>query len=463
MDELPRPPYSSPLIADNMSLTYPLSKLTSYKALKEYMDKSGLSKELQKIGHNWFWHSEVFEWLFLERLMAQSIGNSFDNKTFDKVFSRAKAEIARSSSRHRYVTILNGIPKFNNAMKLCKNVVLFSVDYSGGSTKLAGLLGVWRFRDSNREPPLWVDEGSCFVVQDFIIPRSNEGRELLELRKRYRKQIDAVIKALKISLDTLVYPKAVYSSHLSSFPFMPISFRDLEELGGIRVEVQDSISKGEKQRIKKIFTLLYQDRLKNQSPRFVSTAINRFANSFRIGQLEQSIVDLIVALEAMIRVSDEELKRRLAIRVSFLLGTNDTERQALYRQISAGYDLRSTIVHGGEKPERQICKALRSFFPELKGKQQQEVLPYLGKALVVLQKVVRLVIRAYIHMVINQTRDEWPDSNDFDYLPFDLKKHHVIQKQLGIKPYTAKQIHKITYWQSASHWQVSGSMLTLEK
>jgi hypothetical protein len=365
MCELPRPPYSSPVIADNMSITYQLSKLTSYKVLKEYMDKSGLSKELQKIGHNWFWHSEVFEWLFLERLMAENTGNSFDDKTFNKVFSHARAEISRTSSRHRYVTILDGIPIFNNAMKLCQDVALFSVDYSGGSTKLAGLLGIWRFRDNNREPPIEVDEGNCFVVQDFIVPRTNEGRELLELRKRYRKKIDAVIKALKISLDTPVYPKAVYSSHLSSFPLIPISFQDLDESRGLWVEVKGSLTRAERQRIKKIFTLIYQDSIEKQFPRFVSTTINRFADSYRIEQVEQSIVDLIVALEAMIGVSDEELKRRLAIRVSFLLGTNDAERQVLYRQVLGGYDLRSAIVHGGKETRETNMQGTKKIFPRI--------------------------------------------------------------------------------------------------
>jgi len=363
LGELPRPPYSSPLVAGDTNLTYPLSKLDSYKALNEYMDASGLSIKLRAIGHRWFWHNEVFEWLFLERLMANSMGTSFEKKAFDKILSHARAEISRSFFRYRYVTILNGLPKFSTTLKLCNNVSLLTVDYSRGSTELARLLGVWRCRDHNREPSLWVDEDSCFVVQDFIIQKSNDGEELLNVRDLYRKQLGAVIKALCISLDTPVCPKAVYSAYLSSFPFLPVSFRELEELDGPRAEVEDIIKRAERQTIKKNFTLLHKDRSKKQLPNFINTAISRLAGSFKVGQVERNIVDLIVALEAMLDVSNEELKRRLATRVSLLLGTDDAERQILYRQVSAGYDIRSAIVHGKKEkePEDEICNALKRF------------------------------------------------------------------------------------------------------
>jgi hypothetical protein len=118
---------------------------------------------------------------------------------------------------------------------------------------------------------------------------------------------------------------------------------------------------------------------------------------------------------------------------------------------------------GEKRPERQICKALKKFFPEFEGKQQNEVLSRLGKALIVLQKIVRLVIRAYIHIVLNQTRDEWPNENEFDDLPLNPKKCRIIQKQLGIKPYITNEMYKIRYWQSADRWQVSGKILKLER
>lgn len=90
---------------------------------------------------------------------------------------------------------------------------------------------------------------------------------------------------------------------------------------------------------------------------------------------------------------------------------------------------------GGETApayEDDVAKALKEFFPELKTKPNSEVLKRIGGAVTALQNVVRPILRAYIYMRHNHTRDEWPDTDDFECLPFDSQKRLLIQTQLGI-------------------------------
>ena len=63
MNEIPRPPYDSPIIAGNPIYTVPLSEMNSYTQLQQYMRSSGLIENLHEIGHTWMWHEEVTECL----------------------------------------------------------------------------------------------------------------------------------------------------------------------------------------------------------------------------------------------------------------------------------------------------------------------------------------------------------------------------------------------------------------
>jgi len=447
LGEFPRPFYDTPLIAGDITLTHPLSQLPSYEQLQQFMRSSGLSEKLRDIGHTWFWHYEVFEWLFLERVISESKETvSLDETAFNKVFYRACAEISRSWFRTRRITVLNGLPKLSRTIALSAGTSLSPVDFSNSHLELLKWLG-WRFQDSNRKVSSDIGPDDCFLIQERVISKANEGRELLDSREQLSSQAEAVIKSLKLSLNTPIYPKAIYSSYLSSFPLLPRSHIELAEFSDISAQVKTHITKAEIQSIQSYFHFLEHSRPQTTTESaFFDTALNRFADSFRVRHLEQSIVDLVVALEAMLGVSEEELKRRLATHAAFLVGTNDSERNIIYRRVSSGYELRNSIVHGGGKQTKKMTKALKRFFPELEGKSSKQGTPNIRKAVEELQRIVRLALRAYIYMRINKTRTEWPKADDFEYLPFHPSKRRLIQKQLGIKRSPAKQ-PDITYRQ----------------
>jgi len=114
------------------------------------------------------------------------------------------------------------------------------------------------------------------------------------------------------------------------------------------------------------------------------------------------------------------------------LGNNDSDAQIFYMHTKAGYKLRNAIVHGGENQEKDLCNALKEFYPELREEPIDKVIPYTTKATEELQRIVRLALRAYLYMRRKQTREKWPTADELESVAFNSTKRRSIQKQLGI-------------------------------
>lgn len=425
MGELPRPRYDSPLIAGNVSFTHPLSQLDSHKRLQDYMRSSELSEKLRSIGHTWLWHYEVFEWLFLERVLVESVGTSLDVNAFNRVLSRAQAEILRPSFSIRRITTLNGLPNLVRPISLSKNAALFPCN-----NDLPRFLNI-RFQDRHREPPLYVDSDNCLLIQDSVVQKGKDGNNLLRSQEQLRHQAATIMKVLKLSLNTPVYPKAVYFGYLSGFPMIPILHNEFDEFSGFIFSTHRNISRSEIMSIKTNFGLI-ENTLDQAEDATFYFALERLSDSFRGMTENQSIVDLIVALESLLGVRDEEMRRRLASNTAFLLGCTKSATQEYYEHTKAGYRLRSAIVHGGKDQEKELCNALKAFYPELTNEPPDKVLPYIRKATEELQRIVRLVLRAYLYMRNKHLRGEWPSTDELESLALDPAKRHLVQKQLGI-------------------------------
>lgn len=425
--ELPRPPFDSPIIAGNIQFTHPLSQLNSYKQLQDYIVKSSISKHLRGIGHTWYWHYEVFEWLFLEYTLLETYNSDFDNAVFDKIFKRAIAELSRSYFRIKRITVLNGLPTLNTTLKIRDGLLLAPV--GDHSYDLARILNR-HFHNRNREPSLWVDSENHLLIQERVVQKGNDGKQLLALREQLSTETDTVIKALKLCINTPICPKAVYSTYISGFPLLPISHTEFEEYSGVTFTIQRPLTRAERVNVRRTFEFIES----MQEPEYCSTALNRFSNSYRVRNIEQNIVDLIVALEAMMGVKSEELKRRLATNVAFLLGKNDSQRSEIYKKVSIGYNIRNSVVHGGKDQEANIRSELEKYFPKLKGKHNNETNTFLRLFSEELRKVVRDVLNAYIYGRLKKSLTKWFSKEvDYESLLFDSKERSKIQRSLGIK------------------------------
>jgi hypothetical protein len=79
----------------------------------------------------------------------------------------------------------------------------------------------------------------------------------------------------------------------------------------------------------------------------LNIALRRFNAAYH-GNIEDRLIDHMIALESLYLGKDQELKYRLAIRAAYLLGTDKT-RKIIFNEIKSAYDLRSTIVHGNKQ------------------------------------------------------------------------------------------------------------------
>jgi Apea-like HEPN len=101
----------------------------------------------------------------------------------------------------------------------------------------------------------------------------------------------------------------------------------------------------------------FWDRLQSQHVRkrkFLDIAMRRYSYAHERHRLEDKIVDLLIAAEALF-LSDQkedpykgEIRYRLSLRAAAFLAPEGESRRRIFRQMRAAYDLRSAVVHGTE-------------------------------------------------------------------------------------------------------------------
>lgn len=91
---------------------------------------------------------------------------------------------------------------------------------------------------------------------------------------------------------------------------------------------------------------------RNRSERSLELAIRRFSGSYARGPLEDRLIDVWVALEALFAPDAwTELRFRASSRIARFIGSNQDERLVVQRFLRLSYDVRSHLVHGGD-PDR---------------------------------------------------------------------------------------------------------------
>jgi hypothetical protein len=96
-------------------------------------------------------------------------------------------------------------------------------------------------------------------------------------------------------------------------------------------------------------------------------ALHKFRLSYHAHAWHEQIVDLVTAFEAALSGrSHSDVILRLKIRASALLVTERDPADAIFKDVGVLYDIRSTLVHGGEAKSARTIKQLRglSTMPE---------------------------------------------------------------------------------------------------
>jgi hypothetical protein len=115
-----------------------------------------------------------------------------------------------------------------------------------------------------------------------------------------------------------------------------------------------SISKSDVKNLKnfgKKYVRLYTQN-KKLEPVFI-IAVNRFLKAVEEFDLEDKIIDLVISLECLFG-DDQEIRFKIALRVSNFLGGNSSERLIIFNFIKEIYQIRNKLVHGGTDYSRGI-------------------------------------------------------------------------------------------------------------
>ena len=115
-------------------------------------------------------------------------------------------------------------------------------------------------------------------------------------------------------------------------------------------------------------------------------AMDRFNLSYERKRFKDSLIDQIVAFEALLIESDDNfIRKTLSRRTANLIGKSDTERQSVYDDMYEAYYIRSKIVHGDRNDEiaailESKCKQLVWYVYDI-------------------QELLRRAIRKFAHLV----------------------------------------------------------------
>jgi hypothetical protein len=83
----------------------------------------------------------------------------------------------------------------------------------------------------------------------------------------------------------------------------------------------------------------------------LNTSISRFHSSYH-GNIENRIIDQMIAFESLYMNYEQELSFRLSLRTAFLLRNRRNFSKTIFKNMKLAYNYRSKIVHGDNPPSR---------------------------------------------------------------------------------------------------------------
>lgn len=114
----------------------------------------------------------------------------------------------------------------------------------------------------------------------------------------------------------------------------------------------------------------------------IEIALSRFHSSYH-GNIEDRLIDQIIAFESLLLGDEHELTYKLALRTAFLLRSRRDFRTTVFSNMKKAYGYRSKIVHGNNPPTRKTLSVIVPIIQDYLRQSIQKVLILLsqGKSL----------------------------------------------------------------------------------
>ena len=90
---------------------------------------------------------------------------------------------------------------------------------------------------------------------------------------------------------------------------------------------------------------------------YLEVALRRFNRSYEYllyPNLDDCLIDLVIALESLISGGGDSIMQSMALRISLLLGDKLKDRKRLVKKVKRFYKHRSDILHGGETTAKEF-------------------------------------------------------------------------------------------------------------
>ncbi|HKZ45601.1 MAG TPA: hypothetical protein VJ343_02755, partial [archaeon] len=121
---------------------------------------------------------------------------------------------------------------------------------------------------------------------------------------------------------------------------------------------------------------------------YIRVAVRRFNYAYERGNLEDKLIDFMVAFEALFFKQGEfgEFRHKLSVRVSRFLEQDYNKRRLIAKDMGDFYEARSQIVHGEKVElkhdlvktvEDQLRRSIKLFFESLQKSDHDEIISHL--------------------------------------------------------------------------------------
>ncbi len=161
---------------------------------------------------------------------------------------------------------------------------------------------------------------------------------------RFEEAFDAVA-ALRLSAPGMISAHGCYASspflewHTTSTTYTPLPFRAMSGF-----EAYD-LTEERRESMRETFYSLRK--LGPADRKGIGLAVDRFHRSFDVRQVEERVVDLIIALDSLVGSKGPASVHTVSVRLPLYVSESGPARLRLSRLVREAYRLRSVIVHGG--------------------------------------------------------------------------------------------------------------------
>lgn len=200
-----------------------------------------------------------------------------------------------------------------------------------------------------------------------------------------KESFDRVISAMRLFKKGTFGYNRVTTKMYSACPISKASMSSGKNYYEPYNGTQYNLSKDEVEGLVK-FWEAYKD-VNFEKNRFIELAIRRFNLSHIRKDLEDKLIDMMIAFEALYLTDNAELSYKLATRAAFILGIDKkkSEQKEIYLFFKKAYAIRSEIVHGSKHLDQKKIKlpngkeiSVQEFILQLEDYLRQSILHFIS-------------------------------------------------------------------------------------